>query len=64
VEEAAIGPSAHRPTKKGPTDERARLENFGVSYDQPFGHPREAHEGAGGKIDSAQRDMGRTGEVM
>ena len=50
--------------KKGPTDERPPLENFGVSYDPPLGNPREAHEGAGGKIDSSQRDMGRTGEVM
>jgi len=36
-------------------------KNFGVSYERGLG---EAHEGAGGKIDSTQRDMGQTGEVM
>jgi hypothetical protein len=51
-------------TKKAPADERTPPQNFGVSYDPPLGNPREAHEGAGGKIDSAQRDMGWTGEVI
>jgi hypothetical protein len=41
-----------------------RPKNFGVSYERGLGEGREAHEGAGGKVDSTQRDMGQTGEVM
>lgn len=37
-------------------------ENFGESYDRGLGRRRESHEGAGGKTDSTQRDMGQTGQ--
>ena len=57
--------SAHPPRrKKGPMDERPAPKNIGVSYERALGEGPEAHEGAGGKIDSTQRNMGQTGEVM
>ena len=52
------------PRKKAPEPEKPLPKNFGVSYERGLGEGREAHEGAGGKIDSTQRDMGQTGEVM
>lgn len=53
-----------------PGDRRSRFnrtennrgeKDFGESHDRPFG---EWNRGAGGKIDSTQRDMGQTGQNM
>jgi hypothetical protein len=41
--------------------ERNERKDFGESHDRPFG---KRNHGAGGKIDSSQRDMGQTGQNM
>lgn len=48
-----------RPKQRG--DRASDYEDFGESRDRPFG---ERNRGAGGKIDSTQRDMGQTGQNM
>ena len=53
--ERSFGPE--HPQKK---KEERETGNFGVSYDRGFGQQPE--QGAGGKIDSSQRDMGQTGQ--
>jgi hypothetical protein len=49
----------------GPQNPQKRQEresgNFGVSYDRGFGQ-NPGDQGAGGKTDSGQRDMGETGQ--
>jgi hypothetical protein len=53
------GGSHQKKTERRDADEK---DNFGESYDRGLGDRRERHEGAGGKTDSTQRDMGRTGQ--
>jgi hypothetical protein len=53
------GGSHQKKTERRGADEK---DNFGESYDRGLGDRRERHEGAGGKTDSTQRDMGRTGQ--
>jgi hypothetical protein len=49
----------------GPQNPQKREErergNFGVTYDRGFGQ-NPGDQGAGGKTDSSQRDMGQTGQ--
>lgn len=53
------------PGKKRPDEKRGETpgetKDFGESHDRPLG---ERNRGAGGKIDSTQRDMGQTGQNM